>query len=55
MARHPDFPRSPHESLLPDHRWFPVAENLREIAYDKLLPPLVTKVRESVTDWRAFG
>jgi type III restriction enzyme len=44
MALHPDFPRSPYEPLLPEFRWFPAAENLRAIAYDKLLPPLVAKV-----------
>jgi type III restriction enzyme len=52
MALHPDFPRSPYEPLLPEFRWFPAAENLRETAYDKLLPPLVAKVREGVTAWR---
>jgi type III restriction enzyme len=55
MALHPDFPRSPYEPLLPEFRWFPAAENLRAIAYDKLLPPLVAKVREGVTAWRASG
>lgn len=53
MALHPDFPRSPYEILPPELRWFPAPENLREIAYDKLLPPLVAKVREGVTSWRA--
>jgi type III restriction enzyme len=55
MALHPDFPRSPYESLSPELRWFPAAENLRETAYDKLLPPLVAKVREGVTAWRSSG
>jgi type III restriction enzyme len=55
MALHPDFPRSPYETLPPELRWFPAAENLRETAYDKLLPPLVAKVREGVTAWRASG
>lgn len=55
MALHPDFPRSPYEPLPPELRWFPAAENLRETAYDKLLPPLVAKVREGVTAWRASG
>lgn len=53
MALHPDFPRSPYDTLPPELRWFPAAENLREIAYDKLLPPLVAKVRDGVTAWRA--
>ena len=49
MALHPDFPRSPYEILRPDVRWFPAAEELRSTAYEKLLPPLVAKVREEVT------
>lgn len=55
MALHPDFPRSPYDPLPPQVRWFPAAENLRETAYDKLLPPLVAKVREGVAAWRASG
>jgi type III restriction enzyme len=55
MGLHPDFPRSPYEPLLPAVRWFPAAENLRATAYDRLLPPLVAKVREGVTAWRASG
>lgn len=53
MALHPDFPCSPYEVLSPDLRWFPAAEELRSTAYEKLLPPLVTKVREEVEAWRA--
>lgn len=52
MALHPDFPLSPYESLSPDVRWFPAAEELRSTAYEKLLPPLVAKVREEVKEWR---
>jgi type III restriction enzyme len=52
MALHPDFPRSPYELLSPDVRWFPAAEELRGTAYEKLLPPLVAKVREEVQRWR---
>lgn len=48
MALHPDFPTSPYEILPPDLRWFPAAEELRSTAYEKLLPPLVAKVREEV-------
>jgi len=50
MALHPDFPVSPYETLLPDQRWFPAAEELRSTAYERLLPPLVAKIRESVRD-----
>lgn len=52
MALHKDFPRSPYEVLNPDLRWFPAAEELRSTAYEKLLPPLVAKVREEVKAWR---
>ena len=52
MALHPDFPRSPYEILPPELRWFPAAEELRSTAYEKLLPPLVAKVREEVNAWR---
>lgn len=52
MALHKDFPRSPYEVLNPDLRWFPAAEELRSTAYEKLLPPLVAKIREEVKAWR---
>lgn len=55
MALHPEFPRSPYEILSPDLRWFPAAEELRSTAYEKLLPPLVAKVREEVKAWRDSG
>jgi type III restriction enzyme len=55
MALHPDFPRSPYEILPPDRRWFPAAEELRDTAYEKLLPPLLAKVREEVGQWRGAG
>jgi type III restriction enzyme len=55
MALHPDFPRSPYAPLPPELRWFPAAENLRDTAYEKLLPPLLAKVREGVAAWRASG
>ncbi len=52
MALHPEFPRSPYEALNPDHRWFPAAEELRATAYEKLVPPLVARIREEVAIWR---
>jgi type III restriction enzyme len=55
MALHADFPKSPYSILPPDQRWFPAAEELRETAYEKLLPPLVAKVREEVKGWRDVG
>lgn len=48
MALHPEFPVSPYDVLEPDHRWFPAAEELRSTAYEKLLPPLVAKIRTEV-------
>ena len=53
MALHPEFPQSPYAELLPDQRWFPAAEELRSTAYEKLLPPLVAKIRSEVSTWRA--
>ena len=55
MSLHPDFPVSPYAPLLPEHRWFPADEALRESSYDKLLPPLVAKIRQEVYDWRKAG
>jgi len=55
MALHPDFPVSPYEPLIPEHRWFPADEALRATAYEKLLPPLVAKIRRDIYDWRAAG
>ena len=55
MALHPDFPRSPYAPLVPSQRWFPADEALRTTAYDKLLPPLVAKIREQVHAWRQKG
>jgi type III restriction enzyme len=55
MALHPEFPVSPYAPLLPSQRWFPADETLRSTAYDKLLPPLVAKIRQAVFDWRANG
>jgi type III restriction enzyme len=52
MALHPLLPLSPYEPLLADQRWFPAAEELRQTAYEKLLPPLVAKIRQEVQDWR---
>lgn len=55
MALHPDFPTSPYAPLIPEQRWFPADEVLRDTAYEKLLPPLVAKVREEVFTWRTKG
>ena len=55
MSLHPDFPRSPYAPLIPSQRWFPADETLRATAYEKLLPPLVAKIREQVYAWRENG
>ena len=55
MALHSDFPPSPYDLLPPETRWLPAAEELRNTAYEELLPPLVAQVREQVRDWRAAG
>ena len=52
MALHKDFPKSPHEILDPSVRWFPADEALRKEGYEKLLPPLVDKIRKEVKQWR---
>ncbi|MGE3344101.1 MAG: DEAD/DEAH box helicase [Vicinamibacterales bacterium] len=55
MGLHPDFPTSPYAPLIPGERWFPADEALRASSYDKLLPPLVAKIREEVHAWRQSG
>jgi type III restriction enzyme len=55
MSLHPEFPTSPYAPLIPEQRWFPADEALRATAYEKLLPPLVAKVREEIYSWRNKG
>ena len=55
MSLHPEFPASPYAELVPEQRWFPADEALRSTAYEKLLPPLVAKVRQQVFAWRRRG
>jgi type III restriction enzyme len=55
MALHPEFPTSPYAPLIPDQRWFPADEVMRDTAYEKLIPPLVAKVRQEVHEWRKNG
>ena len=52
MALPKNFPKSPHAILNPELRWFPADESLREKGYEKLLPPLVAKLRQEVHEWR---
>lgn len=53
MALHPDLPKSPYLPLRPEHRWFPADEALRASSYERLLPPLVARLRTEVEAWRA--
>lgn len=55
MSLHPSFSTSPYAPLVPEQRWFPADETMRATAYDKLLPPLVAKVRKEVHAWRNQG
>lgn len=55
MALHPDFPTDPYVILDPSIRWYPGDELLVELGYEKLLPPLVHKVRRGVKEWREGG
>jgi len=55
MARHLDFPDSPHAILDPEIRWFPADETLRETSADKLMPPLVHQLRRKVKEFLDGG
>ena len=55
MALHPSFPTDPYVILDPSIRWYPGDAVLAELGYEKLLPPLVHKVRHGVQKWRESG
>ncbi|MDQ1349936.1 MAG: type restriction enzyme [Acidobacteriota bacterium] len=42
----------PFEILSPYDRWWPTRDQLNQSDYEKLLPPLVHKIREAVANWR---
>lgn len=46
------FPQNPFEILNPNVRWALSQEELKEKAYEQLLPPLVHKIRVAVNEWR---
>jgi len=54
MAIPIDFPTDPYVVLQPHVRWFP-GEEVTEDVYERLLPPLVHKVRDGVKKWRDGG
>jgi len=53
MALDPDFPADPYAILHPDVRWYPGDAVLGGLGRDKLIPPMVEKVRRGVHAWRA--
>ena len=55
MALNKDFPKNPFEIIDPGLRWFPGNEALGDKGRDKLLPPLVNKIRKEVSEWRKNG
>ena len=55
MALRSDFPTDPHAILDPDIRWFPGDEERGGMALDRLLPPLVNRIRRGVKEWRDAG
>lgn len=55
MALPSTFPSDPHVILTPDIRWYPGDAMLDEMGYEKLLPPLVHKIRKGVIKWRERG
>lgn len=46
------FITNPFKVLEPDIRWVPGHDDLFQTAYEKLLPPLVHKIRNAVKNWR---
>lgn len=55
MALHPNFPTDPYVILDPSIRWYPGEAQLDESGLQKLIPPLVHKVRQGVKAWREAG
>lgn len=55
MAVHRDFPTSPYQILDPSVRWIPADESLRHTSMEKLLPPLVAKLRDEIKKFRDSG
>ena len=49
------FPADPYAILSPDVRWYPGDATLGDIGRERLIPPLVDKVRRGVADWRLAG
>ena len=54
MSLDKNFPREPIQIINPEVRWYP-GSDIGEKGRDKLLPPLINKIRKSVYDWRNAG
>jgi len=52
MGLDKNFPRHPHSIISPDVRWYPGSDGIGEKGREKLLPPLVNKIRKEVSEWR---
>ena len=55
MGLSKNFPKNPFNIIQPELRWFPGSDTLGEKGREKLLPPLVNKIRKEVSDWRDKG
>src|SRR5210317_815313 len=52
MGLSKEFPKNPFITIDPELRWFPGNDALGERGREKLLPPLVNKIRKEVKEWR---
>jgi type III restriction enzyme len=55
MGLHKNYPRNPYEILNPKVRWYPGSDTIGDKGREKLLPPLVNKIRQEVSNWRDAG
>ena len=46
MGLDKNFPRYPHVIIEPEVRWYPGSDSVGEKGREKLLPPLVNKIRK---------
>ena len=55
MGLDKNFPRNPQIIINPDVRWYPGSDEIGEKGREKLLPPLVNRIRKKVYQWRKEG
>jgi len=55
MPLHSDFPTDPYATLDPSHRWYPGEAQIGDLGLQKLIPPLVDRIRRGVKAWRDAG